>query len=149
MAKFQPVIRKARFVVSGYTPQQMIGFATALNADIAARLDRGMTVNDTPAPALSLGYAKFKQRKYGRALRDWRLTGQTRGSMKVLSAATNKATLGFLEGIRVGRNQSLSIGQVVAILQKRSRQYGVSPSNRAVLVRAIEIENSPIKVQAA
>ena len=148
MASFHTVIRKARFFVPGYSPEQMQRLATVLNNDIKSRLDRGMDVTDSPAPSLSTGYARFKERKYGRNLRDWNLTGQTRGHMKVLVATHNKATLGFLDGFRLGR-APLSISAVVAILQRRRRQYGASPTNMAVVRRARQIMDSPVKAQAA
>ena len=127
----------------------MLGFANVLNASIAARLDRGLDANDNPAPPLNPRYAKFKQRRYGSAIRDWKLTGQTRGSMKVLSAAPNKATLGFLDGTRRGRRGSVTIAQVVALNQRISRQYGVSPSDKAQVLRAIQLADSPIQVKVA
>src|SRR5206468_5192437 len=99
MARFNPVIRRARVVVTGYSPEQMINFGNVLNSSIGDRMDRGLDINDSPAPPLRPGYAKYKQRQGGSGIRDWKLTGRTRRSMKVLSAGQNHAVLGFTDDV--------------------------------------------------
>lgn len=119
-SRFQPRITKAQFVVSPFTPQQMIEFANALLADVNARLGRGENVYDQPAKPLSERYAKWKARKYPPAVRNLKLTGRTRRGAKVVSASENRVVIGFTDPVaeqRVERNQ------------RRERQWGVSPAN--------------------
>lgn len=142
--KFQPKIRKARFVVGPFTPQVMLAIGGAVNADIGRRLDAGLDVDDRMAPPLKAtvasannskgvqivqrvfqdrGYKGRKLRKGLSPIRDWKFTGRTRRSMRVLSAGANTAVLGFSDAEAAKR---------AAINNRRWRQYGMSPANRRV-----------------
>lgn len=142
MAKrFEPVIRRARFAVSGYSPEAMLEFGNVLNSSIADRMSKGLTINDSAAPPLKEQYARYKQRRTGSRLRDLYLTGRTRRSMKVLQVQTNRAVLGFTDPEAEKR---------IAINSRISRQYGVSPSDKAKVLRAMESGgHSAVTVRAA
>lgn len=118
----------------------MLRVGNALNSQIDARLAHGLDVNDQPAPPLKPSYAKFKLRKGGSGIRDWKLTGRLRGSMKVLSAGPNKVTLGFTDDVANAR---------AFFNNQRTRQYGVSPSDKQTLLAALNGESSPVKAQVA
>jgi hypothetical protein len=127
--------------VSGYTPEDMIGFGTILNASIDARLSKGLDANDQPAAQLTTAYARYKRRIGKTGIRDWSLTGRLRRSMKVLSGAPNKAVLGFTDAIT----------NLKAVFNnRRVRQYGVSPTDRKVLARALQTSpKKPVEAKAA
>jgi hypothetical protein len=128
---FKPIVRKARLDIQGYSPEAMLRIANKLNTSIANRMDRAEDNYDTTAPPLTDRYKEWKKKKYGSDIRDLKKTGRTRRGMRVLTASTNKATLGFSDpvaGFRVRLNQRIS------------RMYGVSPRNREELAKAVFAE---------
>ena len=140
MAKFQTkIIRsKARFVVTGYKPEQMASLGQSLiDYAIKPRLARAEDIYDAPAPALKPNYAKFKQRRSPPAIRNWQLTGRLLRSMKVLRAAQNKAVIGFTDAATNLR---------AFLNNRRARQFGVSPKDRQILVQALRRLDSPISI---
>ena len=144
--KFQPVIRRVRVARPGLNADSMARLGNALNNSIKARMDRAQDIYDQPAPALTPGYAKYKAKgKYhGNPVRDLQLTGQTRRSMRLLSAQQNRAYIGFSDP--VGKNR-------MQINNRRSRQYGASPADMAEVMKQLKYEvlisgNSNIQVKA-
>lgn len=137
MAKFKTVVRKARFAAPGYRPEQMIAIAQATADDIRVRIMRAQDVNDGIAPGLKAAYAKRKSQRGGNPIRDWFLTGRTLRSLKVLSAAQNRAVIGFTDAVSNFR---------AALNNRRWRQFGISPTNRQALVRELKLQASPVKV---
>ena len=133
-----PVEKKARFAVTGYSPTQMLAIGQTVSDDIKTRILSAQDVHDAPAPALKPNYAKWKGRKAPPAIRNWRLTGNTLGAMGVLSESINKAVIGFTSG---------KAAQVAFINQARARQFGVSPRNPAALTNAVHDAGAPIKVE--
>lgn len=101
-------------------------------------MDRALDVFDQPAPPLKPGYAKLKGRRFGSTVRDLKATGRMRRSMKVLSAAVNKVTLGFTDAVTNMR---------AAINNRRVRQYGVSPTDQAVVVASIHQAENPVQAK--
>jgi len=83
------------------------------------------------------GYRGFKQRKTGRTIRDLNLTGRLRRSIKVLSASQNKMTLGPTDGMHTSlkRGGQLSFSDVLTLNQRRWRLWGISPSEKAKIVK--------------
>ncbi|MGQ9686622.1 MAG: hypothetical protein ACUVT2_10010 [Thiobacillaceae bacterium] len=138
-SKFQPRIRKARFVVSPFTPEQMIEFGNALLADVNARLERGENVYDQPAKPLAEKYAKWKARKYPPAVRNLKATGRTRRGAKVISASENRAVIGFTDPVAEQR---------IVWNQRRERQWGASPRNLEHLRRVVA-QTRPVRVREA
>ena len=55
MARFQTVIRRARFVDSPYTAAEMQGFAQVLADSIRARIQSGRNIYDQAAAPLKPG----------------------------------------------------------------------------------------------
>lgn len=136
--RFQPVITRARFDAPGFSPEQMIQLADALNKSIQARMDRGQDIYDAAAPPLSPNYAKFKAKRYGSTLRDLKATGRTRRGMRTTKAGQNTATLGFVDPIALLR---------VKFNNKRSRQWGISPRNQQELYKAFQdLASGPVRV---
>lgn len=133
-----PVERKARFTVTGYSPSQMLVIGQTVCDDVKTRILSAQDVHDAPAPPLKPTYAKWKNRKAPPAIRNWRLTGKTLGALGVLSESVNRAVIGFTSG---------KAAQVAFINQARARQFGVSPHNQAALNTAVRNAGSPVKVE--
>ena len=138
--RFQPVIKRARFNAVGFSPQQMLQFGNVLLRSIQGRLDKGQDIYDHAAPPLKPSYARRKERYAGTTIRDLRLTGRTRRSMKVVEAGQNYGVIGFTDDEAANR---------VRWNQRRSRQWGVSPNDEKALARAVYEELSPVTVGAA
>jgi len=138
---FETKIRKARFVVAGYSAEQMVQMGNGLIEEaIRPRIRSGHTVQDAPAPALSAKYAKRKIRAGKQPIRDWTLTGRTLRSMKVLTAGPNRAVIGLTDA-ETNRRAFFN--------NRRSQQFGVSPNDRGKLPRIVARLDSPIKAQVA
>ena len=132
MARFQTVIKKARFSYSGISPQQMQSIAQVLADDIRSRILRAEDAFDNPAPTLKngnkgKGYQTYKARRNPPAIRNWQYTGRTLRSLKVLQANQNRALIGFTDP---------HSNMVAAVNNRRWRQFGVSPRNRRTLIEA-------------
>ena len=123
--KFKTVVRRARFEVTGYSADAMTTIAGVTRDSIETRILRAQDTYDSPVKPLAKGYAKFKGRKGLAQVRDWRFTGRTLRSMKVLRAQANKAVIGFTDAVSNMR---------AAINNRRARQFGMSDTNRAALV---------------
>lgn len=136
----QVKITKQRFFVPGYSPQKMVAIGQQLTNSVRDRISEGMTVYDAPAPPLAPKYAKAKGRKAPPAIRNWKLTGRTMRSLAVLSAAHNKAVIGFTDPVSNMR---------AAINNARTRQFGVSPKNNRDLGAALAGAGSPVTVEGA
>lgn len=135
-ARFETKIQKARFVVSPYTAQEMIRFGQTIIDSNFARWDRAVDANDGVAPPLKPRYAAFKSRRYGSTLRDLRLTGRLRRSIKVLTASVYRAAMGPVDGIhtRSQKRRNLTFADVLAICNRRWRMWGVSPKDQDTVV---------------
>jgi hypothetical protein len=140
--KFEPVIRKARFHVPGYTPQQMNEMAEDFILEsIRPRIRQALDVNDKPVPPLAKNYAKRKQKRRGlNPVRDWTLSGNTLKTLSVLVAGHNTATIGFVGPIANRR---------AYINNARYRQFGVSPSDSEKLTRIRAEMERPVRALAA
>jgi hypothetical protein len=143
--KFKPTVkRKVRFEVRGYSADYMLTVGQTVRDDIEQRILAGLDVSDGPVPPLKngsrgSGYASQKARKAPPALRNWRFTGRTLRSMKVLSAAPNQAKIGFTDP-EANRRAFFN--------NRRYRQFGVSGANRRTLIAALH-RYKTITVKAA
>src|ERR1035438_1066846 len=114
MARFQTVIKSARFVYSPYTATEMQGFAQVLADSIRARIQSGRNIYDQAAtplkPGLSgrRGYPDYKSARGLKPIRDWTWSGQTLRCLKVLTANENRAAIGFLDEALSGRRLTAS-----------------------------------------
>lgn len=144
--KFQTKITRARFVYSPLSGQRMAEIGESLIGTIFERWDRGLDVNDQPAPPLAQAYEKAKQRKGGQTVRDLLRTGRLRRSIKALAANENKVTLGPTDGThaRLKRGGQLSFADVLTLNQRRWRMWGISPAEKAKLIRMFAGER-PVK----
>jgi hypothetical protein len=139
--KFDPVIRKARFHVPGYSPQVMNDMAeNFILESIRPRIRQALDVNDQPVPPLGKNYAKRKQRSGMNPVRDWTLSGDTLKALSVLVAGHNTATIGFVGPIANRR---------AYINNSYYRQFGVSPSDSQKLTRIRAEMERPVKTIAA
>src|SRR5580704_5051396 len=142
MARFQTVVRKARFVYSPYTSQEMQGFAQVLAHAIKKRIQSGQNIYDQAAaplkPALSgrRGYPDYKTARGLQPIRDWTWTGHTLRCLKVLTVNENRAAIGFLDEALPGRRQRAS--QIAFYNNQRERQWGVSPHDREAVLAAFQ-----------
>lgn len=130
MARFQTVVRQARFSLNPFTPDQMVRIAQRLSGSVVDRISHGLTVDDSPARELSRGYLKAKQRYAAGVdpVRNWIYTGRTLRSLKVLTATQNRAVIGFSDAVAASR---------AFFNNRRQRQFGVSPRDRQALVEAV------------
>lgn len=143
MALFDIKITRQRFAVPGYSVDQMVDMASKLEDSIKSRLGRGMTVDDAPAPPLSKGYSRFKRRNHPPAVRNLRFTGLTLSTMQVVSAANNRAVVGF-----VGPKANM----IIAVNNRRVPQFGVSPRDAQALAQARQKANAsgpPVRISDA
>jgi hypothetical protein len=133
---FKTVLRRARFEVTGYTPEQMARVGESLLRDsIIRRIRLGMDANDQPAPALKPRYRDRKLKKGLDAIRNWVYSGKTLRSLRVLTAATNQAKLGFTD----------AQANLRAMFNNRKRrQFAVSPTDRAKFIDLLGSEDGPI-----
>lgn len=136
-SKFQPKIRRARFAVPGYSPEQMITLGNAVVESMKTRFASALDVYDQAAPPLKPSYAKWKAKRYPPAIRNLMRTGRTLRGLRVLSGAPNRAVIGFSDTVA---------GMRMAFNQRRSRQWGVSPRNQQEMIEALHELDSPVKV---
>ena len=138
MPRFQTVVRRARFVYSPYTADEMQGFAQVLADTIRARIQSGQNIYDQPAAPLKpgkpgrRGYPDYKSARSLQPIRDWTWSGHTLRCLKVLTANENRAVIGFLDESKPGRGQTAS--QIAFYNNLRERQWGVSPRDRAAVI---------------
>jgi hypothetical protein len=142
MARFQTVIKSARFVYSPYTATEMQGFAQALADSIRARIQSGQNIYDQAAAPLKpglagrRGYPDYKAARGLRPIRDWTWSGHTLRCLKVLTANENRAAIGFLDEALPGRSQTAS--QIAFYNNRRERQWGVSQHDREAVLAAFQ-----------
>jgi hypothetical protein len=141
MARFQTVVRRARFVYSPYTSDEMLGFGQLLADTIRARIQSGQNIYDQAAAPLKpglpgrRGYPDYKEARGLQPIRDWTWSGHTLRCLKVLTVNENRATLGFLDEAFPGRTQTAS--EIAFWNNQREAQWGVSPHDREVIVAAM------------
>ena len=149
--RFQTVTRRARFVYSSYTAQEMQGFAQVLADTIRARIQSGQNIYDQPAAPLKpgkpgrRGYPDYKVARGLQPIRDWTWSGHTLRCLKVLTVNENRAVIGFLDEAMPGRKQTAS--QIAFYNNLRERQWGVSPRDREALL-AVMRKYRPLIVTA-
>lgn len=102
--------------------------AQALAQSIKTRVQRGLDVNDRPAPPLSQVYARLKSRRGLQAIRDWTLTGRTIAALVPIAGPGGQIQVGFTNG---------RAAQIAAINNARIRMFGVSPQDRKNLIAAL------------
>ena len=131
---FQAKISRARFVLGPFTAQDMLAIGNVLRDSIAARIGKGLNVNDAPAKALKpgrsgrRGYPDYKAARGLQPFRDWFWTGRTMRSLKVKSASENRAVLGFVDP---------NADRMAHANNMREKQFGVSPKDRRALNDAV------------
>lgn len=159
MDKFLTVVKKVvgKVKVSTiFTPDQTAQVGADVLRSIDDRLARALDIYDQPAPALKDGYSKRKQRKTGKTIRDLLYSGRLRRNMKVLLAKSESVRIGFTDDqypayrtytktldfygnerrVKV-YHRGLTVHDVLRINQRRSRQWGISPTDRVVLANSI------------
>lgn len=115
---------KARFAVTAFPADRMRGIGDKLVDSIKARIALGLTTNDSAAPPLREKYRRYKVKKGGKPIRDWKRSGDTLRALSVTSASNNRAVVSFNDPIAAMR---------AAIQNRRSRQFGVSNNDRALI----------------
>lgn len=133
-AIFETKIRHARLTFSPFSSEQMADIGNVVLESIKDRILLARNADDAPAKPLAIKYADWKssaKNKYpGKSrLRDWSLRGKTLRSLKVKVASEDRATLGPTDP------QSQMI---VAVQNRRQRQWAVSPKNLEVLYAAVQ-----------
>jgi hypothetical protein len=153
MARFQTVLKHARFVYSPYAATEMQGFAQVLADSIRARIQSGQNIYDQAAAPLKpglpgrRGYPDYKAMRGLNPIRDWTWSGHTLRCLKVLTANENRAVIGFLDEAMSGRRQTAS--QIAFYNNQRERQWGVSPRDRQAVLAAILAGRRVVSVKAA
>ena len=122
---------------SGISSEQLQRLSEELRASVVARIGHGLTVDDTPAPALHSkgkrgGYAGYKSRRGLNPIRDLRLTGATLDALKPVAAGENQVSIGFTNARAL---------KIAGVNNARATQYGASPLDRQNLIAAINRSN--------
>lgn len=149
-SNYQPKITRARFVVSPYTPQQMVGIGQSLIGFNFARWDRGVDANDAATKPLAAKYARRKAYTgRRRAVRDLNLTGRLRDSIRVLNASENKVTIGPVDGTysSSAKYGVLTNSEVLTLNQRQWRMWAVSPNDRAAVLQQLLGIHKPVAAQ--
>jgi hypothetical protein len=126
MPRFLTVIRRARFVYSPFTGDEMASFGQILADAIRARIQSGRNVYDQPAAPLKPGRGGHP------GYPDWTWSGHTLRCLKVLTANQNRAVLGFLDEAMPGRGQTAS--QIAFWNNQIEHMWGVSNADRAYVI---------------
>ena len=151
MARFQTVVRRARFVYSPFTSDEMQSFAQALADSIRVRIQSGQNIYDQAATPLKPGqsgrpgYPEQKSARGLKPIRDWTWSGHTLRCMKVLTANENRAAIGFLDETLPGRSQTAS--QIAFFNNQIERQWGVSDRDRAAVVSLMSKYRPPVTIE--
>ncbi len=128
---FSPLVKKiekARWQVANFTPQRMGEVGQAVTRSVISRIYAGQDVADAPAKPLSKRYARQKQIKGRRPIRDMTYTGQTLGSLHVLTATNNRCVIGA---------STPNEARKLALAHWRGNQFGMSPKNMDEFVKAV------------
>lgn len=128
----QTKIRKVRVQVGAFAGEQMMQIGQPFAASIKARIERGVNVNDGPAKKLGKGYAIAKRKRGLSGLRDWIWTGDTLRQLQLLDVSANRGRIGFA---------SPKADMIAHINNAKDRQFGVSPTDRKVLVDGVHEAN--------
>ena len=137
---FNPLVKKiekARWRVAAFTPQRMGEIGRAAARSVVERIYSGRDVADAPARPLSPRYARRKQARGRRNLRDMTFTGMTLASIHVLSATNNRCVIGAA---------SAPEARKLALAHWRGNQFGMSPKNMDDFAKAVR---SKLIVEAA
>ncbi|HXP88836.1 MAG TPA: hypothetical protein VN841_29210 [Bryobacteraceae bacterium] len=140
---FQTKIQKARFVLGPFSADQMQRIGQAVLDSIAARIARGENADDEAARPLKpgrrghRGYPDYKSARGLQPIRDWKWSGRTMRSMKVLTASENRVVIGFVDA---------RADAIAHINNLREQQFGVSPKDRNALNAAVlaELRRQPV-----
>ena len=126
----------------------MIAIAQPVVKSVGERILSARDVYDNAAKPLRPGYAKWKDRRYPPAIRNWFVTGVTLRSMKTLEAAANRAIIGFVSGwSKKTRTGTITTNAIVAINQAKCRQFGVSPRDNKVFVDSVRAAGPAVQVK--
>ena len=121
--------RKARFVAVGFTAEQMAEFGQSLAADVKERIQSAQNVYDEQADGLRKSYAKYKRDLVLQPVRDWIGPEKfTLSKLAVLSSTKRRSVIGFSDPMAAAR---------AAFNNRRERQFGMSPRNKAHIARVI------------
>ena len=138
---FNPIIRKVRPYLVGFSPHAMLQIGEAARQSIFQRLDRAQDTYDQPAPPLTAKYAAWKGRKYGSSVRDLRATGRTRRGIRVKEAGLNYVIVGSIDPVATDR---------LRINNRLVRQWGLSPVNyRAIEQKVHDLNERAVVIQQA
>jgi hypothetical protein len=130
---FQARITRARWVLGPFTAEDMETIGAVVRDSIAARIGKGLNVEDAPAKPLKpgrnghRGYPDYKAARGLQPFRDWFWTGRTMRSLKVKAASENRVSIGFVDP---------NADRVAHVNNLREKAFGISPKDRLAL-RAI------------
>jgi len=99
-----------------------------LASSVRTRILSGRDVNDNPAPDLSKAYARAKQRRGLPPIRNWTWSGNTLAALGPMVTQSGQLAVGF---------SNPRAARIAAILNARCKQFGVSPTDRANVIDAI------------
>lgn len=131
---YQPKIRRARFKVGPFSPEQMEAIGNAMVDTISQRIRTGMNASDSPAKPLKpgrngkRGYPDYKLARGRAPIRDWVMRGLTMRSLKVKSANENRVVIGFVNP---------QADYIAHVNNKIERMFGVSGNDRKVLTEVV------------
>lgn len=156
--QYQTVVKRARFQATVFPAATMQAIAEPVRLSIYNRIKAAKDVWDNPAPPLKRtiklpndahgvhiqrgipkdrGYLGRKIARGRNPIRDWTYTKLTMDSMHVLQVGPRYAVIGFSHPLANLR---------ATINNRRWRQFGMSPTDRAVLMRQVHaVVNTVVK----
>jgi hypothetical protein len=126
---FQAEIKRARVTVSGMTTADMWEIGDKFNTKMKQRILAAKTIDDVDARPLSEKYKIRKIKKTPFPYRNLYYSGDMLRAMRVVSVDQNTARIFFSYG---------PMAQRMAYNQRRSRQWGVSPSDAQYLSEIVD-----------
>ncbi len=128
---FKPLVKKvepARWKVHNFTPERMGQVGRVVAKSVIDRMYSAKNVADLPAKPLSPAYARQKQIKHRRPVRDMTFTGVTMASIHVVKTTNNQAVIGS-DDPRGNRR--------IWFANARERMFGMSPRDMDEFAKAV------------
>ena len=127
---FRTKITRARVTMSQFSSADMFDIGEKFNLTMKRRITDALTIEDQPAPPLTEKYKKRKAAKTPFLIRNLWYSGDMLRTMRVLRVDQNSFVIHFTATPVMSRRMMFN--------QRRAPQWGVSPKDKAELMRLFE-----------